>query len=89
MLSVRNTDQKGRLVLGGDFANRTVLVERVGEDEIIIKLARVIPESEAWLYKNKAALNQVREGLEAARQGRVNRGPNLKSAIRLAKKLSE
>jgi hypothetical protein len=87
MLSIRNVDQKGRLGLGEDFASRTVIVERVGEDEIVIKLARVIPESESWLYKNKSALNQVRDGLEAARKGRIGKGPNLKRAARLAKKL--
>ena len=42
----KNTDAKGRLTLGEAFANRTVLVERRG-DELIVKLARVIPENEA------------------------------------------
>jgi hypothetical protein len=46
----RNVDSKGRLTLGEAFANRTVLVEERGEGEVLIRLARVIPEREAWLY---------------------------------------
>jgi hypothetical protein len=36
-------------------------------DEIVLPLARVIPEREAWLYDNKEAQDAVRRGLEQAR----------------------
>jgi hypothetical protein len=40
----RHADSKGRITLGERFANRTVLVEAVGDD-LLIRLARVVPES--------------------------------------------
>ena len=61
----RKTDSKGRITLGKPFANRTVFVEQRG-DEIVVRLARVIPEREAWLYENSKALVRVRKGLDQA-----------------------
>ena len=43
--AVRTADSKGRVVLPG-FANATVIVEAVTENEYRIRKARVIPESE-------------------------------------------
>ena len=40
---VRKTDKKGRLTLFGDYADQLVIVERLGDDEIRIKRARVVP----------------------------------------------
>ena len=34
-----------------------------------------IPAHEAWLYKNKKALDSVRKGLEEARQGKLSKAP--------------
>ncbi len=36
-------------------------------------MAEVIPSSEAWLYKNKEALESVRRGLKDAAEGRVSK----------------
>jgi hypothetical protein len=85
---IRNTDSKGRLTLGDAFANRTVLVEQRG-DEIVLRLARVIPEREVWLYDNPAALASVRRGLKQARKGQFSDGPDLRKAASLAKKLKD
>jgi hypothetical protein len=79
----RNADSKGRLTLGERFANRTVLIEDHG-CELVIRLAKVIPEQEAWLYENKDALTRVRRGLKQAREGRTTKGPDLAAARRLA-----
>lgn len=83
MLGVKKTDGKGRVILGGEFANRAVTVEQVGADQVTIRLARVIPESEAWLYENPVALKAVRRGLADARAGRIGKGrilpPGLKA----------
>ena len=84
----RNTDSKGRLTLGDAYANRTMLVEQRG-DEIVLRLARVIPESEAWLYENPKALSAVRKGLIQARKGELSAGPNLTAARKLAKRLKD
>lgn len=87
--TTKQTDAKGRLTLGDAFANRTVIVEHHG-DEVVIKLARVIPEREAWLYANGDALNSVRRGLAQARDGKVTRkGPDLAAAAALAEQLED
>lgn len=84
----RTTDSKGRLTLGDAFANRTVIVEERG-DEIVVRLARVIPEREAWLYENPAALASVRRGLKQARERQLSDGPDLRAAATLVKKLKD
>ena len=83
----KNTDSKGRITLGDAFANRTMLVERHGE-EIILRLARVIPERESWLYENETALASVRRGLKQAKAGKfVKKGPDLRGVAALADQL--
>lgn len=59
-------DAKGRVALGKDFANSTVIVERVSPSELRIIKAGVIPEDEAWLWDDEKALGQVRRGLQQA-----------------------
>jgi hypothetical protein len=86
----KNVDSKGRLTLGETFANRTVLVEDRGEGELLIRLARVIPEREAWLYENKDALASVRRGLNQAASGKfAKKGPDLEAATALGELLQE
>jgi hypothetical protein len=85
----RQADSKGRITLGEAFANRTVLVEQ-RDDEIIVRLARVIPEREAWLYENPAALGSVRKGLAQARAGKfAAKDPDLNAAADLADQLQD
>ena len=43
-LETRSTDAKGRVSLPKEFANATVIIEQVNENEIRIRKARVIPE---------------------------------------------
>ena len=86
----KSTDSKGRVTLGGHFANRAVIVEHRSDDEVIVRLARVIPEREAWLYENPQALASVRRGLDQARKGNVAKNPpNLKAAAKLAAQLED
>jgi hypothetical protein len=86
----KNVDSKGRLTLGDVFANHTVLVEQHGEGEVLVKLARVIPAREAWLYENAEALTAVRRGLKQAAEGRLTRkGPDLTRAAALARQLKD
>lgn len=84
--SPRKTDAKGRVTLGDRFKNSTVLVEDNG-DEVVIRLARVVPERELWLHKNKKALGQVLHGLEEARLGKHAKAPDLIAAKKLADEL--
>lgn len=86
----KNADSKGRVTLGGQFANRAVIVESRGDDEVVVRLARVIPEREAWLYENPQALASVRRGLDQARKGNVAKAPpNLRAAAKLAGQLED
>ena len=82
----KNTDSKGRVTLGEAYANQTLIVEDRGY-EIVLKLARVIPEREAWLYDNSGALAAVRRGLKAAASQQFSDGPDLAAAARLAEEL--
>jgi hypothetical protein len=86
----KSTDSKGRVTLGGHFANRAVIVEHRSDDEVIIRLARVILEREAWLYENPKALASMRRGLDQARKGDVAKNPpDLKAAAKLAEQLED
>jgi PHD/YefM family antitoxin component YafN of YafNO toxin-antitoxin module len=67
-----------------------VIVEQQGEDAVVVRLARVIPEREAWLYENPKALAAVRRGLDQARRGKVAKNPpDLKAAAKLAARLED
>jgi hypothetical protein len=68
-------DSKGRIALGSQFAGQTALVDVRKDGTIVIELARVIPEREAWLYANPAALERVREGLRQAQEGEFSKTP--------------
>lgn len=85
---IRQADERGRVSLGASFANRTFLVEHQG-DTIVFRLARVIPEQEAWLYENERALTQVRKGLAQAKRRAFASPPSLDEAHRLADQLDE
>lgn len=85
----KNTDSKGRITLGESFANRTMLVEQRG-DQIVLRLARAIPERESWLYDNEKALASVRNGLQQAKAGKfAKKGPDLGAARKLADQLQD
>lgn len=87
--TTRDIDAKGRLTLGAAFANRTVIVEERG-DEIVLKLARIIPERETWLYENESALHSVRKGLKQAKSGKfAKHAPDLKAAAELSALLQD
>ena len=85
----KQVDSKGRLTLGEAFANETVLVELHGEDEVIVRRARVIPARESWLYDNKAALASVRRGLQQATEHHFVEGPDPAAAAELAGQLQD
>ncbi len=48
-VETRLTDAKGRVCLPKAFANATVLIEQVNENELRIRKARVIPEDDLRL----------------------------------------
>lgn len=91
MGTVRETkqaDERGRISMGMEYANRTFLIEKDG-DAIVIRPARVIPEQEAWLYENETALTRVREGLAQAKRRQFAKTPSLDEARHLADEMNE
>jgi hypothetical protein len=77
-MTTKVVDSKGRIVLGSRFVGRTVIIDDSDPEKIIITPAVVIPESEAWLYRNKKALNSVRKGLAEAQERKfAEAAPNL------------
>jgi hypothetical protein len=56
----------------------------------IVRVERVIPEREVWLYENPKALASVRRGLGQAHKGKVRKNPpDLKAAAKLAEQVED
>ena len=61
------TDASGRICLVKEFANKMFsLVVKHGNIELVP--VQIVPEKEAWLYKNSEALMAVQQGLKQAKQ---------------------
>jgi len=76
----KTADQKGRISLGKSFANQTVLIQEISPTEVRIIKARVVPETEAWLWQNEQALASVAKGLTQAQAGVFASPPDLDAA---------
>ncbi len=72
---IKTVDSKGRVTLGQRFANKPVIIESISDTEVKVSLARVIPESEMWLYQNPEARDMVLQGLEQARARQFAESP--------------
>ena len=44
---------------------------------------------EAWLYKNKKALDMVLRGIQGAREGKLVKGPDLRAGAKLVARLKD
>jgi hypothetical protein len=82
-------DSRGRVSLGKAFANRLVLMTRLGEDRVEIEMAEAVPVREAWLHKNRAALESVARGLEQTGRGKFAQAPNVKAGSALADQIKD
>ncbi len=71
----KTTDEKGRVALGKRFANKTVIIREIDSTEVLVTLARVIPEREAWLFENQAAKALVATGLQQAEARQFSDSP--------------
>lgn len=72
----RIVDENGRIKLGSRFANRKVIVEKISDSEVHVRLVEV-PAREAWLHRNKKAMTSVKQGLVDAKARRISHGPDL------------
>lgn len=64
-------DAKGRVTLGGPAIGRTFTVATDDEGRFVLTPVVLVPEREAWLWANPAAIKSVRAGLADALEGRV------------------
>lgn len=88
MSAIKTVDSRGRLVLGPEYAGRTMIVD-IREGQILLTPAVVIPEQEVWLYRNKEALASVQRGLKQAREGKLASNPDFEAFLRSAKEDQE
>lgn len=74
-MTTRLADNKGRILLGSEFANLMVIVDDSTPGQIVLKPAKAVPLAEAWLYENEKALGLVRKGLAQARKRKFSKAP--------------
>jgi len=77
VMTTKTVDARGRLTLGPRYANRLVIVREHEDGALEVVPAEAIPACEAWLYKNAAAREALRTGIEEARAGRFAKAPDL------------
>jgi hypothetical protein len=82
---VVTADQGGRINLGKSKAGLSFRLVEQGSLLVLEPVETVhLPPAEAWLFRNKDALNSVRRGLEQAAAGNLVNGPDLDAAQALA-----
>lgn len=74
-MTTKTVDSKGRITLGREFANQTVVVDDSNPNQLVIRKMVLIPAEEAWLYKNRAAMTSLRKGLEQASAMQFSESP--------------
>jgi len=66
-------DAKGRVALGAYAKGvSSYRIRQEKDGRLILEPYAEIPAREAWLYKNKKALESVRQGLRDAKAGKVH-----------------
>ena len=87
-MTTKVVDSKGRIALGNRFIGKTVIIDDSDPDRIVVTPAVVIPEREAWLYRNEKALTSVRQGLAEAKGRKFSKKtPDLDADVALVEKL--
>jgi hypothetical protein len=67
-------DAKGRITLGAYAKGvSSYRIRQEKDGRLILEPYAEIPAREAWLYKNKKALESVRQGLRDAKAGKAKR----------------
>ena len=73
-IGMRTIDERNRLTVGEILKGyKRIRLYRNDSGEILLQPIAEIPVSELWLFKNPEAINDVREGLRDASQGKVSR----------------
>ena len=64
-----SADGRGRISLGPEMSNKDFAIERTSTGDIVLTPVVQIPEHEAWLYRNRAAMDMVEQGLRESGAG--------------------
>jgi len=75
-MTLKTVDGKGRVTLGRDFANQTVVIDDSNPNQLVIRKVVLIPAEEAWLYENPNAMKSVRKGLRQAVEMQFSDSPS-------------
>jgi hypothetical protein len=73
-IGTRTIDERNRLTVGEILkGSKRIRLYRNDSGEVLLQPIAEIPASELWLFQNPEAINDVREGLRDASQGKVSR----------------
>jgi hypothetical protein len=73
-IGTRTIDERNRLTFGEILkGSKRIRLYRNDRGEVLLQPIAEIPASELWLFRNPEAINDVREGLRDAAQGKVSR----------------
>ena len=67
--SSTSADERGRVNIGSEAGKKDYAVHTNGKGQFLLTPVVHIPEYEAWLFKNPAALASVQEGLRQSARG--------------------
>lgn len=73
-METKVVDSRGRVALGAELAGKTVIIKKTSTGWTITP-AIVVPEHEAWLWKNAAARESIETGLAQAKAGEFAADP--------------
>jgi hypothetical protein len=72
-IGTRSIDERNRLTIGEILkGSKRIRLYQNDSGEILLQPIAEIPASELWLFQNPKAINEVREGLRDASQGKVS-----------------
>ena len=73
-IGTRTIDERNRLTVGEILKGcKRIRLYRNVRGEVLLQPIAEIPASELWLFQNQGAINEVREGLRDASQGKISR----------------
>ena len=73
-IGTRTIDERNRLTVGEILKGcKRIRLYRNDSGEVLLQPIVEIPASELWLFRNPEAINEIREGLGDASQGKISR----------------
>ena len=73
-IGTRTIDERNRLTIGEILkGSKRIRLYQNESGEVLLQPIVEIPASELWLFQNPEAINDIREGLRDASQGKVSR----------------